>query len=170
MHKAINNIVLIGMMGTGKSTVGALLAVETGMKMVDLDEQIVQEAGLSIPEIFAIKGEAYFRDLESLLLSRVLSKSGIVLSTGGGAVLREANRQTMLAGGRVFALQATAEEIIARVGEDPNRPLLAGDAGQRIRTLLDERKQAYDFAHYAIDTTGKDAAHVAAEILTHYRG
>lgn len=158
------------MMGTGKSTVGALVAAETGMKMVDLDEQIVQKAGLSIPDIFASKGEAYFRELESVLLSSVLRQSGIVLSTGGGAVLREANRMAMLRGGTVFALRATAEELIARVGEDPNRPLLAGDAEQRIRALLDERKQAYDFAHYAIDTTGKAAAHVAAEILTHYRG
>ncbi len=158
------------MMGTGKSTVGALLATETGMRMVDLDEQIVLEAGLSIPEIFADKGEAYFRDLESEILSKVLSQSGIILSTGGGAVLREANRNVMLAGGKVFALRATAEEILGRVGQDPNRPLLAGDAEQRIKILLDERKQAYDFAHYAIDTTGKDAARVAVEILTHYRG
>ncbi|MBW4840552.1 MAG: shikimate kinase, partial [Paenibacillaceae bacterium] len=95
---------------------------------------------------------------------------GIVLATGGGAVLREENRLVMREGGLVVALQATAEEIIARVGEDPGRPLLAGGAKERVITLLEERKDAYAFAHLTIDTSGKSAEQVSAEILTHYRG
>ncbi|MCK8486093.1 shikimate kinase [Paenibacillus sp. MBLB2552] len=170
MNLPLNNIVLIGMMGTGKSTVGALLAAETGLTLVDLDQRIVQEAGRTIPDIFAAEGEAYFRELESALLRGTLQERGIVLATGGGAVLREENRLVMREGGLVVALQATAEEIIARVGEDPGRPLLAGGAKERVITLLEERKDAYAFAHLTIDTSGKSAEQVSAEILTHYRG
>ncbi|MGN8769430.1 shikimate kinase [Paenibacillus barengoltzii] len=165
-----HNIVLIGMMGTGKSTVGSLLAAKTGKTFVDLDQRIVREAGRSIPDIFAAEGEAYFRDLESAALRNTLQEQGIVLATGGGAVLREANRLAMRGGGLVVALQATADEILARVGEDPNRPLLAGGAKERITALLEERKELYAFAHLTVDTSGKSAEQVAAEILTHYRG
>ncbi|SMF57241.1 shikimate kinase [Paenibacillus barengoltzii] len=165
-----HNIVLIGMMGTGKSTVGSLLAAATGKTFVDLDQRIVREAGRSIPDIFAAEGEAYFRDLESAALRNTLQEQGIVLATGGGAVLREANRLAMRGGGLVVALQATADEILARVGEDPNRPLLAGGAKERITALLEERKELYAFAHLTVDTSGKSAEQVAAEILTHYRG
>lgn len=165
-----HNIVLIGMMGTGKSTVGSLLAAATGKTFVDLDQRIVREAGRSIPDIFAAEGEAYFRDLESAALRNTLQEQGIVLATGGGAVLREANRLAMRGGGLVVALQATADEILARVGEDPNRPLLAGGAKERITALLEERKELYAFAHLTVDTSGKSAEQVAAEILTYYRG
>jgi shikimate kinase len=165
-----HNIVLIGMMGTGKSTVGSLLAAKTGKTFVDLDQRIVREAGRSIPDIFAAEGEAYFRDLESAALRNTLQEQGIVLATGGGAVLREANRLAMRGGGLVVALQATADEILARVGEDPNRPLLTGGAKERITALLEERKELYAFAHLTVDTSGKSAEQVAAEILTHYRG
>lgn len=170
MNQPLNNIVLIGMMGTGKSTVGSLLAAETGLALVDLDQRIVEEAGRTIPDIFAAEGEAYFRELESAILRSTLQERGIVLATGGGAVLREENRLVMREGGLVVALQATAEEIVARVGEDPGRPLLAGGAKERVIALLEERKDAYAFAHLTVDTSGKSAKQVSAEILTHYRG
>ncbi|MUG89151.1 shikimate kinase [Paenibacillus timonensis] len=170
MNQPLNNIVLIGMMGTGKSTVGSLLAAETGLALVDLDQRIVEEAGRTIPDIFAAEGEAYFRELESAILRSTLQERGIVLATGGGAVLREENRLVMREGGLVVALQATAEEIVARVGEDPARPLLAGGAKERVIALLEERKDAYAFAHLTVDTSGKSAEQVSAEILTHYRG
>ncbi|GIP48083.1 shikimate kinase [Paenibacillus sp. J53TS2] len=170
MNQPLNNIVLIGMMGTGKSTVGSLLAAETGLALVDLDQRIVEEAGRTIPDIFAAEGEAYFRELESAILRSTLQERGIVLATGGGAVLREENRLVMREGGLVVALQATAEEIVARVGEDPGRPLLAGGAKERVIALLEERKDAYAFAHLTVDTSGKSAEQVSDEILTHYRG
>lgn len=170
MRTAKNNIVLIGMMGTGKSTVGALLAAEAGLRLVDLDQMIVMETGRSIPEIFAEKGETFFRDTESRLLGRVLADEGIVLATGGGVVLRQGNCRAMLENGLVIALKASADDIIARVGEDENRPLLAGGAKVRVTALLEERKNAYDFAHHTVDTTGKNAEQVALEILTRCRG
>lgn len=163
-------IVLIGMMGTGKSTVGALLAAETGYRMLDLDAMIAEKAGCSIPELFEEKGEAYFRELESAVLVEALEVPGSILATGGGAVLRESNCREMLKYGWVVALAATVDEIVARVGEDKGRPLLAGGARQRVTELLEKRKHAYDFAHVTIDTSGKSAEEVSAEILMHYRG
>lgn len=158
------------MMGTGKSTVGAHLASKLGYRLVDLDEQIVQQAGCSIPQIFAEQGEAHFRDLESLVLDKVLQESGIVLATGGGAVLRQSNCQCMLGHGQVVALVATVEEILSRVGEDQNRPLLAGGAKQRIEALMRERQDAYLFAQHQVDTTGKTVEQISAEILMRCRG
>lgn len=163
-------IVLVGMMGTGKSTVGACLAAETGYRLLDLDALIAAEAGCSIPRLFEEKGERYFRDLETRVLCQTLKERGAVLATGGGAVLRPENCREMLEHGWVVALHATAEEILARVGEDPNRPLLAGGAEARIAALLEERKHAYEFADITIQTTGKSAEEVSAEILMHYRG
>ncbi|MNO26622.1 Shikimate kinase [compost metagenome] len=170
MTKNNNLIVLIGMMGTGKSTVGSLLADELGYRLVDLDAMIVAEAGCSIPEMFELKGEAYFRDLETVVLNTVLQERNVVLATGGGAVLRQENCGLMKDNSWVVALSATADEILSRVGEDANRPLLAGGARERITTLLEERKHAYSFAHVTIDTSGKSAEQVSAEILMHYRG
>lgn len=164
------NIVLIGMMGTGKSTIGALLASQLGYRLVDLDRMIVEEAGCSIPVIFEQKGEGYFRDLETSVLDKVLTENQIVLATGGGAVLREKNCRLMLENSWVVALSATADEILDRVGEDVNRPLLAGGAKERILALLEERKHAYSFAHVTVDTSGKSKDSVLAEILMHYRG
>lgn len=164
------NIVLIGMMGTGKSTIGALLANQIGYRLVDLDRQIVEKAGCSIPDIFEQKGEGYFRDLETSVLEHVLQESRIVLATGGGAVLREKNCSLMLENSWVVALSATADDILHRVGEDANRPLLAGGARERITALLEERKHAYSFAHVTVDTSGKSEDQVLADILMHYRG
>ncbi|WP_374705998.1 shikimate kinase [Paenibacillus antibioticophila] len=170
MKEKQDNIVLIGMMGTGKTTVGARLAEETGYPLVDLDALISEKAGCPIPQLFAERGEPYFRDLEAAVLKDVLAQEGIILATGGGAVLREENCREMAARGWVVALKATVEEIVSRVGEDPGRPLLAGGARSRVEALLDQRRQAYDFAHVIIDTSGKSPEEVSAEILTHYRG
>lgn len=157
-------------MGTGKSTVGAVLAQMAGYRLIDLDERIEEETKCTIPELFAHQGEQFFRDTESALLRSVLQEGEVVLATGGGAVLREENRSVMLGHGWVVALTADLESILERVGEDPNRPLLAGGARDRVSVLLEERKHAYDFAHLKIDTAGKSPDTLASEILMHYRG
>lgn len=164
-----DNIILIGMMGTGKSTVGALLAAETGHELIDLDLEIERKAGMTIPQIFADKGEAFFRELENAVLREVLQQEHVILATGGGCVLRAENCMEMTAHGWVVSLKADAESIISRVGDDPNRPLLAGGVRERVTRLLEERRGAYDFAHCTVDTAGKSAADVASEILMHYR-
>lgn len=161
-----DNIVLVGFMGTGKSTVARLLADRLGVERVDLDEEIEREAGCAIAEIFGTKGEAHFRDLESALLARLLaSERPLVLATGGGAVLREANREAMLRSGFVAALTASPERIIGRVSGDASRPLLRGDVEDRVRRLMAERKHVYDFAHIKIDTTDLTPEAVADRIL-----
>ena len=169
-NQARKNIILVGMMGTGKSTVGTLVAETLGYEFVDLDHLIVEQEGLTIPEIFQERGEEYFRLIESAILKRVLQMEGKVISTGGGSVLAPGNTSLMLMNGFVVTLTATAEDIISRVGADANRPLLAGNAEERVRRLLEQRKDAYLFAHCTVDTSGLSAAQVSQHILMHYRG
>ena len=168
--QARGNIILIGMMGTGKSTVGMLVAETLGYEFVDLDHMIGEHEGRRIAEIFTNSGEEYFRKVESAMLKRALLNEGNVISTGGGSVLAHENTSLMLTSGLVVALTAAAEEIISRVGADANRPLLAGNAEERVRRLLEQRKDAYLFAHCTVDTSGLSAAQVSQHILMHYRG
>ncbi|WP_150268648.1 shikimate kinase [Paenibacillus tepidiphilus] len=164
------NIILVGMMATGKSTVGAMLAEELDYELVDLDHLIVQEEGRSIAEIFAEGGEAYFRSIESAALKRVLEGEGKVISTGGGAALAPGNAELMLAQGLVVALTATEDVIVARTSGDVGRPLLAGNAREKVRSIMDSRRDAYLFAHCTVDTSELNAAEVSQHILMHYRG
>ncbi|NGQ94752.1 shikimate kinase [Brevibacillus sp. SYP-B805] len=160
----MENIVLVGFMGTGKSTVGRALAAKLNWTYVDLDRRIAEREGRSIPELFRTKGEAYFRDVESALLAELLGQQRQVIATGGGAVLRPANVTAMLQGGLVVALFADEAEIVRRVSSDAGRPLLAGDPAARVKALLQERAGAYDFAPLKIDTTAKQVETIVAEI------
>jgi len=160
-----NNIVLVGFMGTGKSTVGRLLAERLGWNFLDSDAAIEHMEQTSISEIFRLHGEAHFRQLESQALANILAESGQVLATGGGAVLAEINRACMLQNGCVVALQAEPEIIIARVSCDQNRPLLQGNLEERVNSLMETRKHAYDFATIAIDTTELTVEQIVEEIM-----
>lgn len=156
------HIVLVGFMGTGKSTVSELLAERLSCAAVDIDAVIVEREGMPIPEIFASKGEAAFRAAESEALDDVLRRKELqVIATGGGAVLAERNRELMLESGFVVNLHASAELIISRVSQDSSRPLLQGDVSGRVHKLLEERKHAYDFAHCTIDTDNMTPSQVA---------
>jgi shikimate kinase len=160
-----NNVVLVGFMGTGKSTVGTIAAEKLGWTFVDSDEWIENKAGKSIPDIFADEGEASFRALEREALRELLSGERVVLATGGGAVLAAENRERMLGGGLVVALTAPLATIVERVRGDRNRPLLQGDVEERVSALSEARRGAYDFAHMTIDTAGLDPAAVAERIV-----
>ncbi|AWP30949.1 shikimate kinase [Paenibacillus glucanolyticus] len=164
------NIILIGMMGTGKSTVGRLVADSLGYTLIDLDTEIEKLDGRTIPEMFEADGESYFREAESAALRSVLLRKGIVVASGGGAVLSSENCEAMKQGGWVVALTADAASIVERVRGDVNRPLLAGDVEERVGRILDERKDKYLFADVMLDTVGRSAEEVATDILTHYRG
>lgn len=162
------SIILVGFMGTGKSTVGRLLAERLGWSFVDTDEEIVRLAGASIPDLFATGGEQVFRDWESLVLKNTLSETGKIVATGGGAALRSSNRSLMLASGWVVALVARRRELISRVTLEAaagTRPLLAGDAEARVTALLESRKKVYDFAQATVDTTLHTPAGVAELLL-----
>jgi len=161
------NIILVGFMGTGKSTVSRLLAERLGWEALDTDEEIEKAAGKSIPDIFAEDGETVFRDWESRVLKAVLGGERRIVATGGGAVLREDNRREMLERGWVVALTADRETLVRRVsgaGEGP-RPLLAGDAEERVAKLLETRRHAYDFARAMVDTSKRSPAEVAEAVL-----
>lgn len=168
------NIVLTGFMGTGKSTVGRLLARRLGLKFVDLDELIEAEAGMTIKDIFASKGEPYFRDLESGVVKKLASGafgSSLVVSTGGGAVIRRENRSLFKAWGRLVCLRASVDEVLRRVGDRTDRPLLARpDRREAIETLLDEREAAYRDCDLEVDTTGVSIEKVAEKISSFIEG
>jgi shikimate kinase len=153
-------------MGTGKSSVGKVLAQMTGLTYVDLDAHIVAQAGRSINEIFAEQGEAAFRALESALLQSLCRQEGIVLSTGGGAVLSAVNRAVMKAGGIVINLTAPVPVIRQRLRHATDRPLLQDNAASdKIERMFDEREACYAEADIRIDTAGKKIEDIAAEIM-----
>jgi shikimate kinase len=144
------HLVLVGMPGSGKSSVGRRVARRTGRTLVDVDAEIERVAGRPIPEIFSAEGEAGFRDLEASVLASVLDRDEpLVVATGGGAVLREQNRDVMRARGVVVWLRATAETLAERVGDGRTRPLLADDPIGNLRRLLGERTAAYESAAHA---------------------
>ena len=165
------NIFLTGFMGCGKTSVGRVLSARLGCDFVDLDEVIVREAGMSIKEIFAGQGEPAFRELESQALAGIAAGSGVVVSTGGGAVIAQQNRSVMRQTGSIVNLTASVEAIAARLCGDSERPLLEGDASiQRIRDMLRKREQFYADADLRIDTTAKKIDQVVAEILQTLKG
>ncbi len=158
---------IIGFMGTGKTTVGRLLAERMGRRFVDLDEAISAQAGHSIADIFRSGGEAAFRRLEQEALTRALAEPDTVLATGGGAACREPNLSLMLEAGRVVALSAPPEEVLRRTGRLSGRPLLDGatDPLEAARDLLRQREPFYARAHIRIDTVEKGPEQVVAEVL-----
>jgi shikimate kinase len=160
-------IFLIGFMGTGKSTVGRMLAAEIGFAFTDLDEVITHEAGQSVGQIFAAEGEAGFRAREARAVATASALRATVVATGGGAACREANLVAMLAAGRVVALSATPAEVIRRTGTGPGRPLLHAKADPEgiAAALLAEREPFYARAHHRIDTVGRSPGEVAREII-----
>ena len=158
-------IFLIGFMGTGKTTIGTLLAARIGYEVIDVDHEIVRREGRTIPELFAEEGEAYFRAAESDVLADLAARSRVVVTTGGGAVLSAANRDLMSRSGAVVCLTATVDEIVRRVSADENRPLLQGDEVRaRVETLVNARQGLYDFASCTIDTTGRAREDIVLDI------
>lgn len=165
--KITGNIFLIGFMGCGKSTISDHLCKEYGMKRIEMDEQIEREEGKSIPEIFAEKGEAYFRELETDLLKRIQTKDHVVVSCGGGTAMRECNVLEMKKRGRIVLLSASPETVFKRVRYSHNRPLLEGNMNvEYIRSLMEQRSPKYEAAaDIIVKTDYKTAADISAEIL-----
>lgn len=166
MERNISNIILIGFMGTGKTSVGMKLAKILGMNFIDTDDVIESYSNMSIPDIFAHKGEEYFRDLESEVVDKVCKLSGYVIATGGGIVKREMNIKKLKSTGVIFCLYASPEIILQRTSPYNHRPLLqVDDPINNIRKLLSEREPFYACADHKIDTSNIDIDQVVEEII-----
>ena len=165
--KRARNIYLVGMMGAGKTTVGRLLARRLKMNFVDSDHEIEGRCGVRIPHIFEIEGEAGFRERESQVLAELTARDGVVIGTGGGAVLAEENRKRLAANGTVVYLRARPEDLYERVRHDRNRPLLATpDPLGRLRALYAERDPLYrSIADLTVDTGRQGVNTLARQIL-----
>jgi shikimate kinase len=147
-------IFLVGMMGAGKTTIGRSLARVLGREFVDLDHELESRCGVRVPVIFEIEGEAGFRKRESVALAQCAARRGIVLATGGGAVLAEENRAVLREQGIVIYLRASVDELYRRTCRDRNRPLLAtANPRATLHELLTLREPLYrDVAHVTIET------------------
>lgn len=144
---------LIGMPGSGKSTVGRHLARQLGLAFVDSDSVIEERSGMPIRELFAARGEEAFRDLEQEVIDELTQRSDVVLATGGGAVLRPSNRDALHSRSHVLYLRSTPEELFRRLRTDTQRPLLqVADPQARLRELFRERDPLYRrTAHFVIE-------------------
>lgn len=167
----MENVFLIGFMGSGKSTIASYLAENYGMEIIDMDQLIVEREGMAIPDIFAQKGELYFRDVETSLLIEIQGEQNKVVSCGGGVVLREKNIQAMKKSGQVVLLNAKPETILERVKDDDNRPLLRGNKNvQFIRDMMEKRQPKYEAAaDLVIHTDGKSADEICKEIISNVK-
>ena len=163
----MKNIFLIGFMGSGKSTVASCLAKNYGMEIIEMDQLIVEREGMSIPDIFAQKGEPYFREAETNLLIEIQSEQNKVVSCGGGVVLREKNVEEMKKSGEIVLLSAKPETILERVKNDDNRPLLRGNKNvEFISDMMEKRRPKYESAaDVVVWTDGKKVDAICEEII-----
>lgn len=162
------NIVITGFMATGKSSTGQLLAKRLNRPFIDMDDALVAHFGKPIREVFAEQGEAVFRQVEAELCEELAKRQGCVISTGGGALVNPQNRERFAASGTLLCLTATPDEILRRVADTGERPLLntaQDEQAERIRALLRERRPAYGAIAHQIDTTGLAAAEVVELVL-----
>ncbi|HOA92435.1 MAG TPA: shikimate kinase [Quisquiliibacterium sp.] len=176
MQESVNQearpIFLIGMMGSGKSTVGRRLATTLSREFIDADKELEARCGVPITTIFELEGEAGFRRREAALIEDLTQKPGLVLATGGGAVLLEENRRHLHARGLVVYLRATVQELWLRLRNDKVRPLLrAPDPRRRIAELVDLRDPLYrECAHMIVNTGRQPVDKVVREIVERLGG
>ena len=161
------NIVLIGFMGSGKSTISSALNEMYGMDVIEMDQVIADREGMSISEIFEIHGEEYFRNLETELLRELQNHKGVVISCGGGVPMRDENVVEMKKNGKVILLTASPETILDRVKNNHDRPLLENNKNvDFISELMEKRRSKYEAAaDIVIQTDGKSAFEICEEII-----
>ncbi len=165
--KDAGNIFLVGMMGAGKTTVARLLAGRLNRIFIDSDLELETRCGVKVPVIFEIEGEDGFRNREAAILDELTSRRGVILATGGGAVLREENRQRLAARGVVIYLRAQPHDLYMRTRHDKNRPLLATpDPQKRLEELFGQRDPLYrEVADLVIDTGRQGVQILVKQIL-----
>lgn len=164
----MDNLVLTGFMGTGKTAVGREVARRLGRRFVDMDAEIEARAGKSIPRIFAQDGEATFRKMEATLCQELGAQEGLVIASGGGTLLEPANRVSLMGGGMVVCLTCDVDEILRRLDGEPGsgRPLLdVADLRAEVERLLEARHPAYATIPWQVDTTHLSVERVAARVV-----
>jgi len=162
------NIVLIGYRGTGKSTVGKILAERLGRELVSTDAEIIRRARLPVPDIVQRFGWDHFRDLESEVCRDLAGKDGLIIDTGGGAILRQQNVDSLKKNGVLIWLTADVRTITERIGGDTQRPSLTGAKSftEEVKEVLRERQPKYkSAANHIIETDGRSVVEVAEAIL-----
>ena len=166
------NVILTGFMGTGKSSLGKVLATRLGRPFVDIDKKIENEAQLSIPKIFERFGEEHFRELEKSAVKELSERRGLVIATGGGTIKDEENLRLLKSSGVLICLTTKPEEIFRRTARRGERPVLDGGGNERLETikkLLAERKKFYDRADYQVDTTDWSPIQIVDDICRYIR-
>ena len=167
----MKNIILTGFMGTGKTEVGRILSKKMGRRLVDVDGMIEDEQKMTVSDIFREFGEQRFRDLEADAVRRLSEMSNLLISTGGGVVLREENLESLRKNGTVICLTASPETILKRVCSNSDRPLLqVDDPLARIKELVETRRKYYERSDMVIDTEDRTPLEVAEEIITRVSG
>lgn len=161
-----DNIILVGFMGTGKTTVGKLVAARLGWRFADTDQVIERRVGKSVHDIFAIQGEPAFRQMEAALCAEISTWRRSVIATGGGILLDPMNYERLNSAGLVICLTASLEQIAARLEYDANRPLLNGaDRVQRLNELLSARAALYNSVPHQVETSGQTPYAVSDSVL-----
>ena len=166
------NIFIVGPMGSGKSTVGKIISDELFLNFFDTDDEIESRTGASIDWIFDLEGEEGFRKRESSILEEMVKQNSIVLSTGGGIIISDSNREMLSSRGTVFYLSTPISVQIERTSKDKDRPLLKnGDPEEILTRLQKERKDLYEsVSDHIIETENKSSQQVASEIINLVKG
>ena len=168
MQSKINNIILVGPMGSGKTTIGRRLSESLNLDFFDSDHEIINITGVSIDHIFDVEGEKGFRTRESDVLKKLCNMPNIVLATGGGAVTLEENRELIMKSGSVIYLLSSVDQILRRTAKSKTRPLLEKSNNRRktITSILEARDSLYkEVASLNINTNGKKLNEVIDEII-----
>lgn len=164
MSNKEKNVVLIGFMGVGKSSIGSLLADRINYKFIDTDVEVEKNCLMPVENIFTKFGEEYFRVLESKVIKKVSSLRKVVISTGGGAVLRKENVDTLRADGLIIHLDASPDTILRNISIKNNRPLLKDVSKEKIMELMQKRKRYYECYDYTLCTNGLSINQVVDQI------
>jgi len=166
MIKNINNIYLVGLMGSGKTTVGKLASKKLSKLFIDSDHVIEENTGVRVPLIFEYEGEEGFRKRETKALEELVTKKNIILATGGGIILKKSNQKLLVDNGLVIYLKADYELLASRLRNDRSRPLLQGvDIRTKLENLFEARDPIYkSIADYVVDTKNKHASDIVSEI------
>ncbi|CAA6825708.1 MAG: Shikimate kinase I (EC [uncultured Thiotrichaceae bacterium] len=160
----MGNIILVGLMGAGKSTVGRIVGRKLKMDFFDSDHMIVERTGVDIPTIFEIEGEAGFREREEAMIQELCEKDNIIIATGGGSLMRQTNREHIKKSGKVVYLRTSAEQLFSRIRHDKSRPLMQTKNPLRtLKDLLRTREKDYMETADLVVNTGRQRINITAQ-------